>query len=312
MSGFYNGSGLATGFQCQRIAITSRIGGSKTFGYEYYLNVDCMNGTKTSKTFQLSITPGSLSLMGVPVIATGYPTKAIVFTGRCQLSHHFYVIFSSICVAITGTIFLLRASMRTCCVHFWGFRLSNSVTFYWVFKILGRYGFHDFYNPYMNEPYNLVKGEKFYMLQVQGGDDHATVLEGGSGPSGDEVKAIFVDSFAWSSSNSVYKFTYNNGRVDAYSKDHCGFETVSEANVTRSVASVIRLYLQLKSQSVCITNEEKNQFASLHDCCRMAKARYTLVQQIADRNYHMYGRREPINLHSNAASILPERELRPL
>lgn len=266
--------------------------------YRHNLRVNCTASRIENHTFQLTLTPGSSSMTGMVGEFTGYLTTAVVQADSCRLSQQFYIIFASLCIALAATVLTIRALMRTCLVNL-SFRLSNSLNLYGVYKALQKYGFFSFYNPYMNEPYHLVKGEKIYVLRknnLNSSESNGMVHDVESGAAGrftsrPEFSTDMIRGFAWSSFNAAYKFTYDgNGNVYAYSKDFAGFEAFVEGNVQASVAATILGYLKLKSEGACITTEERSHFLSLTECSVLAKQGYQWVEEISDDNYRMYGR----------------------
>jgi hypothetical protein len=263
--------------------------------YTYILYIDCNHTMVNAHTFQLMVSPGSAVLRGVETQETGYWACATVEVRRCQLSHTFYFFFAVVCTSITLLIFLARALMRTTLVEPVSFRLSSSERFYWLYEALERYGFFSFFNPYKNEPYHLMKGEKFYNMVPP-------PLEGGSvldPEAGSNVEEPCVECFSWSSSDSVYKFSYDvvGNKMFAYSKDKLGFEKLKEREMDRRVVGEIRKYLRLKAQSACIlTNDDvnllKRHFLSLSEVYSLAKADYRLGDEISDQDYHLYSKRK--------------------
>jgi len=276
------------------ITCTQSVNPSRVY-YTYILYIDCNRPQPPDNhTFQLMVSPGSAILQGDEFQATGYWACANVEVRRCQLSHTFYYQFAVVCASITLFIFLARALMRTTLVEPVSFRLSNSVRFYWLYQAFERYGFFSFFNPYKNEPYHLMKGEKFYKMVPP-------PLEGGSvndPETGSSVEEPCVECFSWSTSDSVYKFSYDvvGNKMFAYSKDNLGFEKLEKRETDRRVVGEIRKYLQLKAQSACIlTNDDvnllKRHFLSLSEVYSLAKADYRLGEEISDQDYRLYSKR---------------------
>lgn len=264
--------------------------------YRYILDIDCnLWRQPNGHSFQLMVSPGSAFLQGVETVATGYMACASVEVQRCQLSHTFYFQFSVVCASITLLIFLARALMRTTLVEPVSFRLSNSERFYWLYEVFERYGFFSFFNPYKNEPYHLMKGEKFYKMvppPLEGSVDAETGSTSVEEP-------CCVECFSWSTSDSVYKFTYDvvGNTVFAYSKDKLGFEKLKKRETDRRVVGEIRKYLRLKAQSACIlthddVNISKCHFLSLSEVYSFAKADYRLGEQISDQDYRLCSERQ--------------------
>jgi hypothetical protein len=113
------------------------------------------------------------------------------------------------------------------------------------------------------------------------------------------VEEPCVECFSWSTSDSVYKFTYDvvGNKMFAYSKDKLGFEKLTEREMDRRVVGEIRKYLRLKAQSACIlTNDDvnllKRHFLSLSEVYSLAKADYRLGEEISDQDYHLYSKRK--------------------
>jgi len=268
------------------ITCTQSVNPSRVY-YTYILYIDCNRPQPpNTHTFQLMVSPGSAILQGDEFQATGYWACANVEVRRCQLSHTFYYQFAVVCASITLFIFLARALMRTTLVEPVSFRLSNSERFYWLYEALERYGFFSFFNPYKNEPYHLMKGEKFYKMVPLDPEADSSVEE------------PCVECFSWSTSDSVYKFSYDvvGNKMFAYSKDKLGFEKLKEREMDRRVVSEIRKYLRLKAQSACIlTNDDvnlfKRHFLSLSEVYSLAKAGYRLGEEISDQDYRLYSKR---------------------
>jgi hypothetical protein len=308
------------------ITCTQWVNPSRVY-YTYILYIDCNQTMElNAHTFQLMVSPGSAFLQGVETQETGYKACVSVEVQRCQLNHIFYFQFAVVCASITLFIFLARALMRTTLVEPVSFRLSNSVRFYWLYQAFERYGFFSFFNPYKNEPYHLMKGEKFYKmvpppLKRGSMDDPET---------GSSVEEPCVECFSWSTSDSVYKFSYDvvGNTLFAYSKDNLGFEKLKKWETDRRVVGEIRKYLQLKAQSACIlTNDDvnlfKRHFLSLSEVYSLAKAGYRLGEEISDQDYRLYSKRraftpiKPGDESGEGSRHLDEREnsdtpLRPL
>ena len=143
------------------VRCTQSVNQSRVY-YKYILDVDCNNSIgPNGNSFQLVVSPGSASLRGVVGSESGYTACASVEVRRCQLNHTFYIQFVVVCAAITLLILLARWLMRTALVEPVSFRLSNSERFYGLYEVFKQYGFFSFFNPYRNEPYHLIKGEKF-------------------------------------------------------------------------------------------------------------------------------------------------------
>ena len=123
-------------------------------------------------------------------------------------------------------------------------------------------------------------------------------LEGSEDPETGSVEEPCLESFTWSTPDSVYKFTYDvvGNTVFAYSKDKLGFENLKERETDRRVVGEIRKYLQLKAQSACILtgDDMKRHFLSLSEVYSLAKADYRLEEEISDEDYRLYSRRQDL------------------
>ena len=135
-------------------------------------------------------------------------------------------------------------------------------------------------------------------------------------PATGSVEEPCLESFTWSTSDSVYKFSYDvvGNTVFAYSKDKLGFEKLERKEKDRRVVGEIRKYLRLKAQSVCIlTNDDVNicerHFLSLSEVYSLAKADYRLEEEISDKDYRLYSKRQDSALIKPGESTKGSRHL---
>ena len=126
-------------------------------------------------------------------------------------------------------IFLARTLMTATLVELVSFRLSNSERCYWLYEAFELYGVPNFFNPYKNEPYIWSGGEKFRVYIPPS-------LEGSVDPATGSVEEPCLESFTWSTSDSMYTFSYYviGHTVIAYNKDKLGFEKLRKGDGPQS------------------------------------------------------------------------------